>query len=1126
MMFRLPRLSSAPSSLPFALLLLMAMLASIAAPSSVAAQEDNPEATGDPAAETLTEAFGESTAASAPEVPEVATEAPAAAPATGTAILEVEGRDGNLPPAEAIEVLVDGRRVSSRPTMDQPWNLVLWLEHSLASPGAVRRGALALEDRAAALTALGEVRVVSADPIPRQLLPPSRDAAALGGVLSNAALSAGAENELRELRQGYYQRLAFLLGRPRSGETDESVLGVATEAIRQEEALVTRQRDHLLSWLAEHGGPRPALILVDDGHDLDPRDFYTQQLPEDLARRLRARLDSQLSARSVQLGRSLSALGWVVFPLAIEISELEAPAEGELERDRFDDATADATAPRSGIETWGYSVSLDRIRRRLQGDDDTIAPSGPLMLNPERVLDQLAVDTGGFVAQRPAQVDELIASLEGRLRLEIPASEGQPVSVQVLAEGSSLRSPLWVSADRPEALAAARARRLLAGNPLEGNLSVLASLRPLTTEAPTPADDSESNSQAEDPPVDERGDALLEARIDLSQAGLRDARQQPGGLTDEPADGPQDKTGTDGVLRGSRRGDSAAAGASDQPPRVRITWAAAGEGERPLGLFHGGTLIAERSDRWQWSEEVELPPGARRVAVVVEDVESGAWGGTLAAVVDAVLANDGALAGDGDSGASGEGLDDQTLRALTEAQFLPQRKLLRLVPPEGAVQRGRVTFSTLIPRAEVARVDFFLDGERVERRQSRPFEARINLGRFPRQRTVQAIAYDAAGRELDRDEIRINESGRGFKVRITEPKPGRHEAGALDVAVDVQLPPQGALERLELYWNDRRVATLYGPPYRYRISVPDTTGAFIQAIGHLRDGRSTEDVVYLNEEDFAEQVQIRLVELYTVVTDDDGRPVQGLEQEAFEISEEGDEQEIVDFENAGDLPITLGLTVDSSASMFVKLPAVQQAAGDFVRGFLSGRDRAFLVDFDTEPRLIRDLTSDLRRINDGIESLRAGGDTHLWESIVFSLLELQAVGGKKALVVFSDGAQEEEALSFDACYRYAQRVGVPVYLIVLHPGIARGDDLSSSTRSFTRKLERLTSSTGGDVFYIANTDPLPEIYQAITSELRSQYLITYYAPARGDDEWREVEVDLPDYRDYEARTIEGYFPRW
>ena len=150
------------------------------------------------------------------------------------------------------------------------------------------------------------------------------------------------------------------------------------------------------------------------------------------------------------------------------------------------------------------------------------------------------------------------------------------------------------------------------------------------------------------------------------------------------------------------------------------------------------------------------------------------------------------------------------------------------------------------------------------------------------------------------------------------------------------------------------------------------------------------------------------MELYVVVTDRNGRPITGLPRDSFEVEEAGERQEIATFTDAGELPLTVGMVIDSSASMFVKLPNVQFAAAEFLRGLATRRDRAFVVGFGSEPRMTRSTTSDLPAV---INSLRGAASlrdrTAIWKGIVYSLVQLQGVPGKKALVVYTDGADED-----------------------------------------------------------------------------------------------------------------------
>jgi Ca-activated chloride channel family protein len=991
----------------------------------------------------------------------------AARPGAGPGAVLVELPAGTTLTAADFQLLAAGTRRDilqvERPQPEAPWQLVIYLDTPLASPRTGQRAAVVLGSLASELTDLGSVEIVQADPLPERLLAATREPAALDATLSQAALTADTAHAVKALRERYFQRLWYQMQLP-GGTPTREIAALLREAVAEEARLIQRQADALLSWLAALPGtaeedqaaapPRRALLLVSDGFDDDPWSFYRGQIPDpSLAAALdRERPPQPFAAIADELARNIAGLGWVVIPLPLEGALAELPRGGTA-NDRFRDLAADR--PVDSQPTW-TTTTLESLKRRIQGQQPEVAPQGPVIVGGRGPLEALATASGGTLATGEGTLRGVLEGLQRRvaIRFADPPPGLYEVAVATPGWGGEIRAPRWLGRELPDAVAAARVRRLLAGEPATGELEVLAAVE-----------------------GEPGGPGTVEARVDLIPLSQAD---EPGRVAPLRI--------TVGI--GDANGDVA-------------SLVHAREGVDALGY----------AGNWRFRREVPLPAGVERVAVVVEDLETGAWGGALAALV----------------APSADTPEEDTLfSALAEAEFLPRTRAIRLLPPPGEVLRGRIRFDAVVQEQGVARVVFLLDGEKVEEKDRPPYSARIAVGRFPQPRTITVEAYDAAGQVLGRDSLAINSGGPGFRVRILHPAAGKVGTGPVDVDVDVTLPPDRRFDRLELSWNDRRVATLYSPPFRQRVVVPanDPVG-FIRAVAYLEDGRSAEDVVFLNEPDFSERVQIRLVELYTVVTNSDGQPIQGLTAEDFVVRENGVEQEIETFNDAGDLPLTLGLTIDSSASMFVKLPIVQEAAGDFVRGFLSGRDRAFLVDFDTEPRLVREMTSELRRVIDGIYSLRADGETHLWESVVFSLLELQGMTGKKAVVVFSDGAQEKEELEFNTCLELARRVGIPIYLVVLHPGLARGDDLTSSMKGFTRKLERLTDTVGGRVYYIPNTDNLDRIYAEINEELRSQYLLTYYPsePVEKDDEWRDVDVDVKE-RGLKARTISGYFPRW
>lgn len=364
-------------------------------------------------------------------------------------------------------------------------------------------------------------------------------------------------------------------------------------------------------------------------------------------------------------------------------------------------------------------------------------------------------------------------------------------------------------------------------------------------------------------------------------------------------------------------------------------------------------------------------------------------------------------------------------------------------------------------------------------------------------------------------------TGRG--VRILRPEGGRAE-GPVDVEVEMRLPPDRRLERLEIFWNEELAATLYKPPFRERVTIPPGRQAgYLRAAALLDDGSTAEDAVLLNASAMGERLDVRLVELYVVVTDGEGRPVTGLSRNDFRLLQDGREQEISGFDDAGESPLLLGLAFDSSASMFLKLPDVQKAARGLLAGSLTRKDRAMLVDFDTAPRLVVGATGDLSQVSAGLRAMRADGSSNLFQAVLFSLEQLGRLSGRRALIVYSDGIGEGER-GYRSCLRAARKSGLPVYLIVTNTRAARnaGGGRLSDFDSYAAKLERLAAASGGRAYFVLPDQDLGGVYQEILRELRSQYLLTYYPKDTAPEVWRKVGVELKK-RGLKARTVSGYY---
>ena len=273
---------------------------------------------------------------------------------------------------------------------------------------------------------------------------------------------------------------------------------------------------------------------------------------------------------------------------------------------------------------------------------------------------------------------------------------------------------------------------------------------------------------------------------------------------------------------------------------------------------------------------------------------------------------------------------------------------------------------------------------------------------------------------------------------------------------------------------------------------------------------------------FGESIDVRLAELYVTATDKSGAQVRDLEAEDFVVRENGVVQQLEAATDSRDLPITVGLSIDTSASMFVKLPSLVKAAGGLLSSLATGRDRAFLVSFGAEPELVTQTTTALDRVQDGLSDLEPKGMTPLWASITLALEELGRSRGKRALIVFFDGADEDGGRAYREALARARVAGLPVYLIVTNNQAARSGGRDFQTRAFIARLERMARAGGGEVYFVPTQGDLTTIYQRIENELRSAYLLTYYptVPLASGGR-RQVEVQVKK-KGVVVRTVSGY----
>jgi Ca-activated chloride channel family protein len=274
---------------------------------------------------------------------------------------------------------------------------------------------------------------------------------------------------------------------------------------------------------------------------------------------------------------------------------------------------------------------------------------------------------------------------------------------------------------------------------------------------------------------------------------------------------------------------------------------------------------------------------------------------------------------------------------------------------------------------------------------------------------------------------------------------------------------------------------------------------------------------------FTIEVNVDVVSVTAVVFDKSGRFVRGLGPKDVELFEGGVKQDVSYFREAssqGDpserVPLSVVLVLDTSGSMKESLHFLQEAVLSFVYK-LDDVDNALVVSFNDSVKGSAEFTGDTDRLERFVEGLEAWGGTSLYDAIHYSLERIKDQPGRKALIVFSDGADTTSSMSDREVVDYARAVEATVYCIGFKG--SGGGLMSSSPRGFLRKV---ANETGGQYFAPDRVGELIKVFNTISDELKNHYLLAYTPKRAADGTWREISLKV-NRPNTEVRVRKGYF---
>jgi VWFA-related protein len=292
-------------------------------------------------------------------------------------------------------------------------------------------------------------------------------------------------------------------------------------------------------------------------------------------------------------------------------------------------------------------------------------------------------------------------------------------------------------------------------------------------------------------------------------------------------------------------------------------------------------------------------------------------------------------------------------------------------------------------------------------------------------------------------------------------------------------------------------------------------------------------------------VRVDEVQVVATVRDEKGRIRTDLVKEDFILEEEGKPVDLDYFSSKADLPLTLGLLIDTSMSQVRVLPEEKRASLQFLQQVMRPKeDLAFLISFDIDTELLQNLTNDLKAFQRAIQEARHPGTqnrpqfgTVLYDAVFLAADEvLKDQAGRKAIIMASDGADHGSIVNLESALEKAQRADTVIYSIYYssrdgNRSVGVGGGRGGLPRIILnpvngkKALKKLSDETGGHLYEISNKLPLNEIFRQIQEELRSQYIFVF-TPPKGfaSKAFRKISLRTRDKK-LKVFCRSGYYPR-
>jgi VWFA-related protein len=359
-------------------------------------------------------------------------------------------------------------------------------------------------------------------------------------------------------------------------------------------------------------------------------------------------------------------------------------------------------------------------------------------------------------------------------------------------------------------------------------------------------------------------------------------------------------------------------------------------------------------------------------------------------------------------------------------------------------------------------------------------------------------------------------SPQSAQLRIVAPTETTYVAGEVLLVAAVEPASAGRdVAEVTFFADGAKVCAVTSTPFECQWDAGARIRARqIRVVATLKNGgRLVQTVTTRELEKYVENVDVNVVPVTVVVTDDHGRFVEGLKQKDFDIKEDGAVQKISSFWDRHS-PLEIVTAIDVSSSVTDALPTMRAAATHFLGG-LEPTDQATVVGFnDSIYTLVRRSTDQTMRER-AIARLRPWGGTALYDAVVQSIDGLaKQTGGRTALILFTDGDDQNSHAPLETAIAQVEASDAMIYAV--------GQGRAVHVKSLQKLLEQIAATSGGRAFFAATPGKLDEIFSEILDDLHHQYLLSYPAPEdQRDGKNHRITVTVNGGK-YHVRARQGY----